>query len=379
MTEKELILVVDDNRQNLKMLESFLQEEGYVTVTAPNGEQALQTLKNQEEIKLILLDVLMPGIDGIEVCKKIKFEMGRDDLPIILVTSLDAREDRLEGLEAGADDFITKPIDWAELKARVKSLLRFKRAHDRVEEQHQRLEHQLELARRVQRGLANFDFPPELTGEIFYQPVDKIGGDVYDIVSLSKGEYGILLADAMGHGVPAAMIMVMVKLIFKNLNCKKLAPESVIEEINRRLMEIFQREIDEIFVTGIYLKYNRAKQELTWCNAGHPSPLLFNNDIEEIKELSASDVPIGFIEDNNFEGEITDVTNFTEIFLYTDGLAEHMNSESPALSQKIMRSIRKGVKEKEAKETTTAFYKQLEEELISKKRKDDITYMLLKF
>ncbi|SDL27557.1 response regulator transcription factor [Halarsenatibacter silvermanii] len=173
MSIEELILVVDDNRQNLVMLESYLQEEGYSVIALSSGEEALEILRKEVKIKLVLLDVMMPGINGIEVCEKIRFEMGRDELSIILVTSLDAREDRLEGLEAGADDFLTKPIDWAELMARVKSLLRFKRAHDRVEKQRQRLEHQLNLARRVQKALANLDLPPELAGEIFYRPMEK--------------------------------------------------------------------------------------------------------------------------------------------------------------------------------------------------------------
>ncbi len=377
MSEEDLILVVDDNRQNLIMLESFLQEEGYATVAAPNGEEALQILENEDKIKLILLDVIMPGINGIEVCKKVKFAMGRDELPIILVTSLDAREDRLEGLEAGADDFITKPIDWAELMARVKSLLRLKKAHDRVQKQHQRLEHQLELARRVQRTLADLELPQELPGEIFYSPMEKIGGDVYDVVQLAEGKFGLLLADAMGHGVPAAMIMVMVKLIFRSLNYDELSPDEVMGKINIRLAEIFQKDIEDMFVTGIYMEYNKIREELKFCNAGHPSPLLFNFE-GNVKELTSNNIPLGITSDNNFKCEKVDITNFSEVFIYTDGLVEHMSSDLPELTEENINYILQKTDKNIEKADTTDFYKNLKEEIALKGRDDDITYMFLK-
>lgn len=377
MSEEELILVVDDNRQNLVMLESFLQEEGYVTVTATSGEEALQILEREDNIKLILLDVIMPGIDGIEVCKKIKFAMGRDELPIILVTSLDAREDRLEGLEAGADDFITKPIDWAELMARVKSSMRFKQAHDRVQKQHQRLEHQLELARRVQTTLANLDLPEELPGEVFYSPMEKVGGDVYDAVKLSEGKFGILLADAMGHGVPAAMIMVMVKLIFRSLYYDESSPGGVMGKINTRLADIFQNDIEDMFVTGVYMVYDQIKEELRFCNAGHPPPLLFNSG-GNVKELTSNNMPMGIASDNNFKCEKVDITNFSEVFIYTDGLVEHMNSDLPELTEENINHILAKTAGKIKSENNTLFYQKLKKEIELKKRNDDITYMFLK-
>ncbi len=377
MSMEELILVVDDNRQNLVMLESFLQEEGYSVKAVSSGEEALAVLRENAKIKLVLLDVMMPGINGIEVCEKIKFEMGRDELPIILVTSLDAREDRLEGLEAGADDFITKPIDWAELMARVKSLLRFKRAHDRVENQRQRLEHQLNLAKRVQKALADLELPPEQPGEIFYRPMEKIGGDVYDLISLSDEKYGILLADAMGHGVPAAMVMVMVKLIFKNLDCNKLTPAEVMSRMNSRLAEIFRNEIGEMFVTGVYMEYDKAGEELVCCNAGHPPPLLFNGR-GEVKKLTASSTPLGITGDNNFRVEAIDAAEFKEIFIYTDGLVDHICSKSLDLSQEHIDHIYKKIGERAENGGFTAFYRELKNEIDLNKGNDDITYMLLK-
>jgi CheY-like chemotaxis protein len=128
------ILVVDDNASNAKLLADILTNQGYSVITTDSGGAALARL-DTGAFDLVLLDVLMPDMNGYEVCAAIRERKGLEPLPVVIVTSLDAREERIRGLEAGADDFLTKPIDRQELLARVRSLLRIKRLHDQTREQ----------------------------------------------------------------------------------------------------------------------------------------------------------------------------------------------------------------------------------------------------
>src|SRR5437868_4474426 len=123
------ILVVDDSRQNVKLLADLLSAKGYEISTAASGEQALESIAKKPP-DLVLLDIIMPGISGYEVCRKIRANAATALLPVVLATSLDPNQERVKGIEAGADDFLSKPVNQAELFARVKSLLRIKGLQD---------------------------------------------------------------------------------------------------------------------------------------------------------------------------------------------------------------------------------------------------------
>ncbi|HLG29736.1 MAG TPA: response regulator, partial [Candidatus Brocadiales bacterium] len=138
-TKRSKILVVDDNEDNVELLEAFLLPMGYEVIKALNGREALEAVE-RDHPDLILLDVLMPEMGGLEVCRRLKGGENTKFIPIILVTALKDVNDRVEGIEAGADDFLSKPIDKHELKARIKSLLRIKEMHDQLEESRRNLE-----------------------------------------------------------------------------------------------------------------------------------------------------------------------------------------------------------------------------------------------
>ncbi|MCL7413198.1 MAG: methanogen output domain 1-containing protein [ANME-2 cluster archaeon] len=142
MPEKELrtILVVDDEPLNVELMEAHLARD-YDVNTAFNGKEALEKIKN-EEPDLILLDIMMPDIDGYEVCRIIKSDPKTQFIPVILVTALSQRDDRIKGIEAGADDFLTKPVDKVELVTRVKSLMHMKNLHDNLLFERDRLDMQ---------------------------------------------------------------------------------------------------------------------------------------------------------------------------------------------------------------------------------------------
>jgi PleD family two-component response regulator len=136
--DRARILIVDDHEDNIELLRARLDAWGFATQSAADGEQALRQIEDSPP-DLILLDVMMPKIDGMEVARRVKGNPSLPFIPIIMQTALDATENKVEGLEAGADDYITKPIDFAELKARVNSMLRIKRLQDVLEERERQL------------------------------------------------------------------------------------------------------------------------------------------------------------------------------------------------------------------------------------------------
>jgi CheY-like chemotaxis protein len=128
------VLVVDDTPTNVKLLADLLAIRGYAVTTATNGEEALARVATDTP-DLVLLDVMMPGLSGYDVCRRLRADAATALLPVVLVTSLDAQQERIKGIEAGADDFLNKPINQPELFARVRSLLRVKALQDEVGKQ----------------------------------------------------------------------------------------------------------------------------------------------------------------------------------------------------------------------------------------------------
>ncbi len=128
---KKTVLIVDDEERNIKLLKAYLMANQYEIVEASSGEEALKMV-NHFNPDLVLLDVMMPGIDGFEICKRLKQDDKTQMIPVIMVTALREKEDRIRALEAGADDFLSKPVDRTELLVRVKSLLRIKSYHDQL-------------------------------------------------------------------------------------------------------------------------------------------------------------------------------------------------------------------------------------------------------
>src|SRR5210317_1774723 len=208
MRELPLILIVDDNPANVEILQMRLMANNYDVITATDGEMGL-TIAREKLPDLILLDIMMPKMDGFEVCRKLKGDSALPFMPIILVTAKTESKDVVAGLEAGGDEYLTKPVDHAALVARVKSMLRIKSLHDTVLEQSTQLKKQLKTATKIQ----TLFWPeiPELEagGHIWAVsiPASYVGGDLYDVIKLSDGSLLAYVADVSDKGVPAALIM----------------------------------------------------------------------------------------------------------------------------------------------------------------------------
>jgi class 3 adenylate cyclase/CheY-like chemotaxis protein len=192
MNQPAKILVVDDTAVNVKLLADLLTAKGYATFTASSGPEALATVA-KEGPDLVLLDVMMPGMSGYEVCRKLRDDPATAMLPVVMVTALDPAQERVKGIEAGADDFLSKPINQPELLARVRSLLRIKQLHDQLAGWNRTLEQRVQeqVAQLERLGKLKRFFSPQLAELI-------VSGDAEDPLKSHRREVTVVFLDLRG-------------------------------------------------------------------------------------------------------------------------------------------------------------------------------------
>ena len=263
------ILIVEDEPGIAFGLESDLQAEGYEVAVVGDGAEAVRRA-GTEAFDLILLDVMLPHKDGFEVCRELR-QVGLPT-PIVMLTAKTGEFDKVLGLDLGADDYITKPFSPRELRARIRAALRHQ---PRGVTGGADLEGQLRVASEVQQRLFPQLRPPLATLDYvgFCRPARGMGGDYYDFLDLSPGRLGLLVADVVGKGMPAALLMASV-----HASIRTHAPLSadrcgeVLAKINSLLYEATD---DGMFATVFYGVYDEPSRVLTYANAGHEAPWCF--------------------------------------------------------------------------------------------------------
>src|SRR5512139_1432788 len=202
------VLLVDDAKANLDVLVEGLKADHRLSV-AMNGETALQ-LAARMPPDLVLLDIVMPGMDGYEVCRRLRRMPETADVPIMFLSSLEEVQNKTRGFEAGANDYLTKPFEMLEVKARVRSLLKAKAYSDAVKEQ---MASELRVAREIQMGMLPHDFAEleaayHVSFSAVLEPAREVGGDLYGVCAASPERLVLFLGDVSGKGLPASMFMV---------------------------------------------------------------------------------------------------------------------------------------------------------------------------
>jgi len=322
----ESILLVDDNPTNLQVLFQTLEGIGCKLLVAKSGEQAL-VIAGRALPNLILLDIMMPGIDGYEVCRRLKSDGATEDIPVIFLSALGETEDKVKGFHLGAVDYITKPFQPAEVIARVNTHLTIHRLKREVENQKDQLEHELEVVSLVQRRLLPKSLP-EIKGiklAVHYETSRYAGGDYYDVIELPDNRWGFLIADAEGHSAPAAVLMAMTCALFRAYPGSPDQPDEVLKYLNAHLCKV----ADPSFMTALYAVYDAGRKTVRVARAGHPLPMIYRLADKKAVELPCRGVyPMG-IEPYDQEVPVTE-TKLEEgdrFLVYTDGLSERFDAE----------------------------------------------------
>ncbi len=342
MSEKGLakVLIVDDLSTNVELLQVYLEEEGYSILTASNGKEAWK-ITQQELPDIILLDVMMPVMDGYEACRLIKSNPSTENIPVVMVTSLNEVSSRIAGIEAGADDFLSKPFNIYELLARVRSLIRIKKYNSQILDQNRVFEKELEIAKKVQEAILPADNEvifKGLTLHYRYIPSQKLGGDYFNVIQLADNKIGIFLSDVMGHGVAASLITMVLKTLFDNHVYRMDSPSDFLFTLNNELQKIFGEIL--IYATAIYIIVDQKNRKLYYANGAHPPALLYNNTNADIIQLQCPGTILGIFRDAKYETLEMSYEPNDQIFLYTDGLTDVENiQEEPFGDERLLKIV----------------------------------------
>jgi len=336
------ILVIDDDPTVRAVLKSTLKKQGYDVTVASNGEEGI-TQAQLLHPALIICDWMMSQVDGLEVCRRIRSAPELATTFFILLTARGAargeEDDRVRGLDAGADEFISKPIEMNELKARVRAGLRLyqlnqdlqskKQALEKLNQdlrtQKQILETELAQAADYVRSLLPSPLVGTVTTENLFIPSAQLGGDCFGHNWLDDDRLAIYLLDVSGHGVGSALLSVSVLNVLRSQslpNTNFCQPSEVLKALN----DAFQmRKHGDKYFTIWYGVYHRLKRQLIYANAGHPPALLLSSNSTtniEIQQLNSLDLPIGFLPDVEFQNAVFEVKENSTLYIFSDGVYE---------------------------------------------------------
>ena len=270
--ETATILVVDDSPVNLQVMVRALQASGHRILAARSGRAALE-IAARARPDLVLLDVMMPEMDGFEVCRALKARAETREAVVIFLSALGEVSEKVSGLNIGAADYITKPIQAEEVLARVASHLTRQYLQRELQRSRDRLDRELANAARMQRQLLPRRMPehPGVEFAAFYQTSRHAGGDYYDVIPLDAHRFAVVVADVSGHGAPAAIVMAMIRAVLHTCGGMLQDPAAVLHHLNRHFEFLWDTAMFATAVYGVLDVERRA-----WCSirAGHPPPLL---------------------------------------------------------------------------------------------------------
>lgn len=329
------ILIVDDNPTNVMLVREILRKAEYTGIyTATSAREMYSILgldeagcstesTNESVMDLILLDMMMPEIDGLEACRHIqKFPQLRD-IPIIMVTAIADANTLAEALDAGAVDYVTKPINRTELLARIRLALRLKHEKDWHKERDRHFREELRLASSVQYSVLSEPYADErIQINAIYQPSEELAGDLYAWFPLDHHRYGILVMDMMGHGVSSALLCMFIASSLRNTVLSGMSPDEVMQSLNNKFQYLHMSDqLMMYYMTAIYVIVDTENQTISYANAGHPPGLIVEENGSVI-HLDTTGHPVGMFPELEIEAKTLSCSPNYRLALYTDGLVE---------------------------------------------------------
>jgi sigma-B regulation protein RsbU (phosphoserine phosphatase) len=318
------ILIVDDTKSNVDILVDALRDD-YKLSVALNGESALQSI-DRNPPDLVLLDILMPGIDGYEVCRRLRASPKTREIPVMFLSSLEEARDKARGFEIGGNDYVTKPFELLEVKARVRSLLKAKAYTDSVKE---RIASELKVARAIQLGILPADVAASAAGtgyEIatFLEPARQIGGDLYEVLRTDDGRLVVVIGDVSGKGIPAALFMAVTMTLVRTMGVRYREPDEIVMHVSDALV---RQNPQEMFVTLFCAVIDPSKDVVSCASAGHPSMVLLRPGSSPRMPVTPTGGLAGFEPGLKVTRQSVQVQPGDTLVLYTDGVTEAMDGK----------------------------------------------------
>src|SRR6266480_6792602 len=339
------ILVVDDDAMSRRLLAQLLMAAGFKCLVCKDGSEALEII-HAKPPSLLLLDFDMPGLNGAEVLTRLRSDHNPAvaQIPVIMLTAHGSEESEVSCLRAGADDFVTKPVNVAVLRARIETQLRLRSMRRQLERQNDELEnwrrdHERDLAaaRLTQQSLIP-QKPPALLGwevATCYRPVIQVGGDIYGWLRMTDGRILFWIADGTGHGAAAALLTTLAKLLFHYGSVEHDTPARVMEAVNNDFRRVFGARS---FMTAMCVAVDPATGRATVVGAGHP-PVLIARHSGGTESIASVAPPLGLIEHPEFTETIVDLDSGDAFLLYTDGMFGAAKGERLRLTPKRLEKM----------------------------------------
>ena len=391
----ERVLVVDDNGPSRGLLKLILVKAGYDVAEAVDGEDALeQAFAFMPD--LILLDVMMPKMDGYEACTVLKQDGRMRDVPIIFLSGRSGAEDKVRGLDAGGVDYIAKPFYQEEVLARVRNQLKIRsltqqvmRANEELLQKQRYLDQDLRAAAGIQESLLPKQAPGIKNVEIAwsYKTCDQIGGDIFNVMRLDEHYLAFYMLDVSGHGVPAALVTVSVHQRLgaptgfatkRRLNVPPYYEIVPPREVLRRLDEEYPFERFDKFFTIVYVVLNFRTGGLQYSNAAHPYPLLIRAD-GSLETLDKGGGVIGVGGGHALKEGEKQLHSGDKLILFTDGLIEAENDHGESYGEDRLRSLLQELRHEPIRSLLDGIMDALNTFTRGEKPQDDISLLGISF
>jgi len=308
------IVVIEDDPAILRGLADNLRMEPYEVLTAVDGSDGFRVVCEANP-DLVILDLMLPGLNGYDVCRRIR---GRGlQTPVLMLTADDQESSRVQGFDAGADDYVSKPFSVRELLGRIRAILR-RSSHDALVNQKE-----LHEARSIQKGLMPVDLPRVAGLRIgaVCQPARLLGGDYFDVIKLDENRVAVCIADVCGKGLPAAMMMSNLQAAVRTHASDRMRPGELCSRVNRLMCA---NTPSNTFVSFFYGIVDKRTKRLHYCNAGHNPPVLLRHNCSA-ERLEGGGGVLGVFSGWSFAEHEIQLTSGDRLLMYTDGITESRN------------------------------------------------------
>lgn len=370
------LLVIDDSKNDLTVVRHRLERAGHQVLEAYSGETGLEGARQQSP-DCILVDFRMPGMDGREFCRRAKSDEGLRNIPIIMLTGAGQPEDVVEGLAAGADDYVTKSADPQVLLARVATQLRMKTYQDQIRHHNTRMQNEQKIARKIQEALLpDKEFrTSQVEIRSAYLPSELLSGDFYDYIP-TDGLLYMMVADVSGHGLPAAILVSLLKSYLHTEATEGSSPALLLSGLNDFL---YSASLPAQFATAQLFRFEKGSRTLRVSNAAHPPFLLYRQDQGRTEVFEQPGHLLGAMRGMEYDESVLQITPGDVLFSYTDGLTDRKSAAGDFYSLDRIGSIL----EREASGDFAGLYQHVVDDVSSfapiEDYRDDVAFILARF
>ncbi len=372
---ERMVLAVDDDPVNLQVLKNHLSSEYYSVTLAANGREALNAVENGQEFDIVLLDVMMPGMSGYEVCKRLRDMYPQNDLPVVMLTARNQVSDLVAGFNSGANDYLTKPFSKPELLARIDAHINLKYLY-KTKTQAELFAREMELARHVQTGL--LPDKPTLPGydiSASLDPAYEVGGDYYDFISVDGYDW-IVIGDVSGHGISSALIMVMLQTAIHTELLKNpgISPDCLLSAVNRVIYQNMENSDHVKHITIVALTVGKYGN-FTFSGL-HDDILVLRADTGKVETIETDGMWVGIEQDisNMLHKDTFKLETGDCMILFTDGITEALDENCNLFGhESLIRVI-----EESGNKSASEIHDNIMTALESWEKPDDVTLVVVK-